>query len=196
MGASWGPLRAGPLGGVWWPRPRNDSFPPPWLPLGPVLGLSWAVLGLSWGRLGALQGCLGGLLGCPGAVVGASWAVFNAVRADKSYMLKMHAFQQEFDDFWPLEAFLGVLLETSWGPLVLSCSRLGHLGAIFGRRGAFLDRLGGLLELSWPVLEPSGLRNSHARNPGSAQERPEAPGSARKCPEAPRSAQAGGGLGP
>ena len=140
--------------------------------LGPLLGPSWASLG----RLGALRGCLGGLLGCPGAVVGASWAVFNAVRADKSYMLKMYAFPQEFNDFWPIEAFLGVLLETSWGPLVLSCSRLGHLGAIFGRRGAFLDRLGGLLELSWPVLEPSGLRNSHARNPGSAQERPGAPG--------------------
>ena len=74
---------------------------------------------------------------------------------------------------------MGVLLETSWGPLVLSCSRLGHIGAIFGRRGAFLDRLGGLLELSWPVLEPSGLRNSHARNPGSARKRPGAPRSAR-----------------
>ena len=155
----------------------------------PLLAPSWARLGALLGRLGPLLGPSWGPPGLSGGPLGLSWCGGGGFlgrlqrRESRQVVYAKNArFPLEFDDFWPLEAFLGVLLETSWGPLVLSCSRLGHLGAIFGRRGAFLDRLGGLLELSWPVLEPSGLRNSHARNPGSAQERPEAPRSAQERP--------------
>ena len=80
-----------------------------WVPLGAILGPSWSHLGALLSRLGSLSGRLGApiepfwapgsLLGCPGAALGASWTVCNAVKAGKSYMLKMNVFPWKINDF-------------------------------------------------------------------------------------------------
>ena len=61
-------------------------------------------------------------------------------------------------------------LWASWRPLGPSWGHLGRLGALLGRLGGLLGLLGHFLGPSLPVMEPFGLRKSHAGTPKSAQE--------------------------
>ena len=101
VGASWAPL-----GDSWGVIEEESSDFRFGLPL---LGSSWSHIGALLSRLGSLSGRLGApiepfwapgsLLGCPGAALGASWTVCNAVKAGKSYMLKMNVFPWIINDF-------------------------------------------------------------------------------------------------
>ena len=174
LGASWGLLGASSGGSldlsIRGPS-RGPLLGPSWRSLGP----SWAHLGPSWGPLGPSWGGLGGLLGRLGALLGGSWAVLERREAETARRLESFKNQWKIIDF----GFLGRSQEVSWRPLGASWRPLGPSCAHVGRLGALFGRLGGLLGPPWEplgaflaVLEPSGLRKSHARNPGRAQERP------------------------
>eukprot|EP00959_Pyramimonas_sp_CCMP1952_P286202 5984881-Pyramimonas_sp.AAC.1 len=85
--------------------------------------------------------------------MGCLWTVFNAVRADKSYVIKMYV------SHWDLTIFgSSALLGTALGGL------LGCLGGVLARLGALwgvLERSFGVSGPSWAVLETSwGLLGS------------------------------------
>ena len=108
----------------------------------PLLGPSWGCLGALLGRLGSLLSRIGALLGRLGRLLGASWAVlgrpgavvgvssivFNAVKAEKVYLLKMYVFLLKINDFGLLGPSSGASwkpLGPSWTPLEPSWSVLG-----------------------------------------------------------------------
>ena len=118
----------------------SNLLGPSWGPLQGRLGPSWAVLGPVW------------------AVLGASWAVLNAVKAEKSYMLKMYVFLKEFGYFCLLGPSWGVLLEASWGVLGASLAARTPSWAsstCLERFCGILSYLGDHLGLSETRLGPS-----------------------------------------